>query len=174
MSIKEFTPPTFEKWCQLDSLKSLVLLAVILITANNVFVQAHFKTIDGLRYLIDKNAKAVTLNLKRCEKSSLKQIDKSRYLFFGNCCPKNHFGTLSAVVLHIISLKNPCFYRHNDAKSTFMHSVPYIDCFSSEYKNFSNNYIATTLSRFFYDFVYYPIYYKNQCKEYYTMHWIYN
>ena len=42
----------------------------MLITASNVFAQAHFETIDGLRYLIDENAKAATLVANPDEKYS--------------------------------------------------------------------------------------------------------
>ena len=44
------------------SLKSLVLLVVIAILAtSNTYAQASFETIDGLRYLIDSDAKTATL-----------------------------------------------------------------------------------------------------------------
>ena len=44
------------------SLKSLVLLVVIaILTTSNSYAQASFETIDGLRYLIDSDAKAATL-----------------------------------------------------------------------------------------------------------------
>ncbi|WP_298521788.1 leucine-rich repeat domain-containing protein, partial [uncultured Prevotella sp.] len=44
------------------SLKSLVLLVVIAILAtSNSYAQASFETIDGLRYLIDSDAKTATL-----------------------------------------------------------------------------------------------------------------
>ena len=44
------------------SLKSLVLLVVIAILAtSNTYAQASFETIDGLRYLIDSDAKTAML-----------------------------------------------------------------------------------------------------------------
>ena len=44
------------------SLKGLVLLVVIAILAtSNTYAQASFETIDGLRYLIDSDAKTATL-----------------------------------------------------------------------------------------------------------------
>ena len=44
------------------SLKSLVLFVVIAILAtSNTYAQASFETIDGLRYLIDSDAKTATL-----------------------------------------------------------------------------------------------------------------
>ena len=44
------------------SLKSLVLLVVIAILAtSNSYAQASFETIDGLRYLIDSDAKTAML-----------------------------------------------------------------------------------------------------------------
>ena len=45
-----------------SSLKSLVLLVVIAILAtSNTYAQASFETIDGLRYLIDSDAKTAML-----------------------------------------------------------------------------------------------------------------
>jgi len=44
------------------SLKSLVLLVAFAILAtSNTYAQASFETIDGLRYLIDSDAKTATL-----------------------------------------------------------------------------------------------------------------
>ena len=69
MSIKKFTPPTtIEQLCQLDSLKSLILLVVMLVATSSSFAQAHFETIDGLRYLIDETAKTATLVASANEK----------------------------------------------------------------------------------------------------------
>ena len=53
------------------SLKSLVLLVVIAILAtSNTYAQASFETIDGLRYLIDSDAKTATLTANTGEKYS--------------------------------------------------------------------------------------------------------
>ena len=53
------------------SLKSLVLLVVIAILAtSNSYAQACFETIDGLRYLIDSDAKTATLTANTGEKYS--------------------------------------------------------------------------------------------------------
>ena len=53
------------------SLKSLVLLVVIAILAtSNTYAQASFETIDGLRYLIDSDAKTATLTANVGEKYS--------------------------------------------------------------------------------------------------------
>ncbi|MCI7184163.1 MAG: leucine-rich repeat domain-containing protein [Prevotella sp.] len=53
------------------SLKSLVLLVVIAILAtSNSYAQASFETIDGLRYLIDSDAKTATLTANVGEKYS--------------------------------------------------------------------------------------------------------
>ena len=53
------------------SLKSLVLLVVIAILAtSNSYAQASFETIDGLRYLIDSDAKTATLTANTGEKYS--------------------------------------------------------------------------------------------------------
>lgn len=53
------------------SLKSLVLLVVIAILAtSNTYAQASFETIDGLRYLIDSDAKTAMLTANNDEKYS--------------------------------------------------------------------------------------------------------
>lgn len=53
------------------SLKSLLLLVVIAILAtSNSYAQASFETIDGLRYLIDSDAKTATLTANVGEKYS--------------------------------------------------------------------------------------------------------
>ena len=57
-----------ERFC---SLKSLVLLVVIAILAtSNSYAQASFESIDGLRYLIDSDAKTATLTANVGEKYS--------------------------------------------------------------------------------------------------------
>ena len=53
------------------SLKSLFLLVVIAILAtSNSYAQASFETIDGLRYLLDSDAKTATLTAIAGEKYS--------------------------------------------------------------------------------------------------------
>ena len=53
------------------SLKGLVLLVVIAILAtSNTYAQASFETIDGLRYLIDSDAKTAMLTANNDEKYS--------------------------------------------------------------------------------------------------------
>ena len=53
------------------SLKSLLLLVVIAILAtSNSYAQASFETIDGLRYLLDSDAKTATLTANVGEKYS--------------------------------------------------------------------------------------------------------
>lgn len=52
----------FAKEERFGSLKSLLLLVVIAILAtSNSYAQASFESIDGLRYLIDSDAKTATL-----------------------------------------------------------------------------------------------------------------
>ena len=62
MIINRSFSSSFSKEERFDSLKSLVLLVVIAILAtSNTYAQASFETIDGLRYLIDSDAKTATL-----------------------------------------------------------------------------------------------------------------
>lgn len=62
MIINRSFPSSFQKEERFGSLKSLVLLVVIAILAtSNTYAQASFETIDGLRYLIDSDAKTATI-----------------------------------------------------------------------------------------------------------------
>ena len=62
MIINRSFSSSFAKEERFGSLKSLVLLVVIAILAtSNSYAQASFETIDGLRYLIDSDAKTATL-----------------------------------------------------------------------------------------------------------------
>ena len=62
MIINRSFSSSFPKEERFGSLKSLVLLVVIAILAtSNSYAQASFETIDGLRYLIDSDAKTATL-----------------------------------------------------------------------------------------------------------------
>ena len=62
MIINRSFSSSFAKEERFGSLKSLVLLVVIAILAtSNTYAQASFETIDGLRYLIDSDAKIATL-----------------------------------------------------------------------------------------------------------------
>ena len=62
MIINRSFSSSFAKEERFGSLKSLVLLVVIAILAtSNTYAQASFETIDGLRYLIDSDAKTATL-----------------------------------------------------------------------------------------------------------------
>ena len=61
MSIKKITSPQSRIGGNIEFVKSLVLLVVMIITASHSFAQAHFEVIDGLRYLIDENAKEAAL-----------------------------------------------------------------------------------------------------------------
>lgn len=62
MIINRSFSSSFAKEERFGSLKSLVLLVVIAILAtSNTYAQAGFETIDGLRYLIDSDAKTAML-----------------------------------------------------------------------------------------------------------------
>ena len=71
MIINRSFSSSFSKEERFGSLKSLVLLVVIAILAtSNTYAQASFETIDGLRYLIDSDAKTATLTANTGEKYS--------------------------------------------------------------------------------------------------------
>ena len=62
MIINRSFSSSFAKEKRFGSLKSLVLLVVIaILTTSNSYAQASFETIDGLRYLLDSDAKTATL-----------------------------------------------------------------------------------------------------------------
>ena len=71
MIINRSFSSSFAKEKRFGSLKSLVLLVVIAILAtSNSYAQASFESIDGLRYLIDSDAKTATLTANVGEKYS--------------------------------------------------------------------------------------------------------
>ena len=71
MIINRSFPSSLSNKERFGSLKSLVLLVVIAILAtSNSYAQASFETIDGLRYLIDSDAKTATLTANTGEKYS--------------------------------------------------------------------------------------------------------
>lgn len=71
MIINRSFSSSFAKEERFGSLKSLVLLVVIAILAtSNTYAQAGFETIDGLRYLIDSDAKTAMLTVNNGEKYS--------------------------------------------------------------------------------------------------------
>ena len=103
------------------SLKSLVLLVVIAILAtSNTYAQASFETIDGLRYLIDSDAKTATLTANNDEKYSgnivvpekIKASDGVEYpvTAFGSNAFKECKGLKSiSIPSSVTSLGNYCF-----------------------------------------------------------------
>ena len=71
MIINRSFSSSFAKEERFGSFKSLVLLVVIAILAtSNSYAQASFETIDGLRYLIDSDAKTAMLTVNNGEKYS--------------------------------------------------------------------------------------------------------
>ena len=71
MIINRSFPSSLSNKERFGSLKSLVLLVVIAILAtSNSYAQASFESIDGLRYLIDSDAKTATLTANVGEKYS--------------------------------------------------------------------------------------------------------
>ena len=62
MKIKTFTPPFSLGKGKSGSVKSIILLVALLVVATgNAFAQASFETIDGIRYLIDSDAKTASV-----------------------------------------------------------------------------------------------------------------
>lgn len=103
------------------SLKSFVLLVVIAILAtSNTYAQASFETIDGLRYLIDSDAKTAMLTANNDEKYSgnivvpekVKASDGVEYpvTAFGDNAFKECGGLQSITIpSSVTSLGNYCF-----------------------------------------------------------------
>ncbi len=68
MNIKFLPPPTTHTCCsrlrkrEFSFLKNfLLLMALLFMATSNAFAQASFETIDGVRYLIDSDAKSATV-----------------------------------------------------------------------------------------------------------------
>ena len=106
------------------SLKSLVLLVVIAILAtSNTYAQASFETIDGLRYLIDSDAKTATLAANNGDEKysgnivvpeKIKASDGVEYpvTAFGSNAFKDCDGLKSITIpSSVTSLGYSCFYK---------------------------------------------------------------
>ena len=82
------------------SLRGLVLLVVIAILAtSNSYAQASFETIDGLRYLIDSDAKTATLTAKTGGEK-----------YSGNIVVPEKVKASNGVEYTVTSLGANCFY----------------------------------------------------------------
>ena len=127
------------------SLKSLVLLVVIAILAtSNSYAQACFETIDGLRYLIDSDAKTATLTANTGEKYSgdivvpekVKASDGVEYpvTAFADNAFNNCKGLKSITIpSSVTSLGMSCFSASGLTSITIPYSVTSLgnDCFHS-------------------------------------------
>ena len=124
MIINRSFSSSFAKEERFGSLKSLVLLVVIAILAtSNSYAQASFETIDGLRYLIDSDAKIATLTANNGDEKysgdivvpeKVKASDEVEYPVtafgdnaFDNCRELKSVTIPSSVT----SLGNNCFYK---------------------------------------------------------------
>ena len=146
MIINRSFSSSFSKEERFGSLKSLFLLVVIAILAtSNSYAQASFESIDGLRYLIDSDAKTATLTANVGEKYSgdiivpekVKASDGVEYpvTAFGDNAFKECGGLKSVTIpSSVTSLGNYCFYYCDDLTSiTIPSSVTSLGsyCFSS-------------------------------------------
>ena len=129
MIINRSFSSSFSKEERFGSLKSLFLLVVIAILAtSNSYAQASFESIDGLRYLIDSDAKTATLTANVGEKYSgdiivpekVKASDGVEYpvTAFGDNAFKECGGLKSVTIpSSVTSLGNYCFYYCDDLTS---------------------------------------------------------
>ena len=134
MIINRSFSSSFAKEERFGSLKSLVLLVVIAILAtSNTYAQASFETIDGLRYLIDSDAKTATLTANTGEKYSgdivvpekVKATDGVEYpvTAFGDNAFKECGGLKSVTIpSSVTSLGSNCFEMCSDLKSLIIPS----------------------------------------------------
>lgn len=146
MKIKLFTPHCFLWRCESCSLKSILLLvAMLLIATSNSFAQASFETIDGIRYLIDSDAKTATVvPLSGDQKYSgdvvvpekVKATDGTEYpvTAFGENAFKESLGLTSITIpSSVTTLGKSCFSRcYNLVTISIPSSVIYFgeECFS--------------------------------------------
>lgn len=137
MIINRSFSSSFAKEERFGSLKSLVLLVVIAILAtSNTYAQASFETIDGLRYLIDSDAKTATLTANTGEKYSgdivvpekVKATDGVEYpvTAFGDNAFKECGGLKSVTIpSSVTSLGSNCFEMCSSIeKATFQGKLP--------------------------------------------------
>lgn len=137
MIINRSFSSSFAKEERFGSLKSLVLLVVIAILAtSNTYAQASFETIDGLRYLIDSDAKTATLTANTGEKYSgdivvpekVKATDGVEYpvTAFGDNAFKECGGLKSVTIpSSVTSLGSNCFEMCSIIeKATFQGKLP--------------------------------------------------
>ena len=91
----------FAKEERFGSFKSLVLLVAFAILAtSNSYAQASFETIDGLRYLIDSDAKTATLT-----------ANPNGEKYTGNIVVPGKVKASNGVEYTVTSLGDNCFYR---------------------------------------------------------------
>lgn len=147
MIINSLFSSSLAKEERFGSLKSLVLLVVFAILAtSNSYAQASFETIDGLRYLIDSDAKTATLTANTGGEKYTGDIvvpekvmasDGVEYpvTAFGDNAFKECGGLKSVTIpSSVTSLGNYCFYYCDDLTSiTIPSSVTSLGsyCFSS-------------------------------------------
>ena len=128
------------------SLKSLVLFVVIAILAtSNTYAQASFETIDGLRYLIDSDAKTATLTANNGDQKysgdivvpeKVKASDGVEYpvTAFADNAFNNCKGLKSITIpSSVTSLGMSCFSASGLTSITIPYSVTSLgnDCFHS-------------------------------------------
>ncbi len=131
---------------KLSSFKSLLLLVTMLIVATgNSFAQASFETIDGIRYLLDSDAKTATVVASDGEKYSgdiiipekVKASDEETYevVALGDEAFKDCRDLLSVKVSATVkTLGNYCFYCCTSLKQIDVPNSVVIfgnDCFFS-------------------------------------------
>ena len=113
----------FAKEERFGSFKSLVLLVAFAILAtSNSYAQACFETIDGLRYLIDSDAKTATLT-----------ANSNGEKYTGDIVVPGKVKASNGVEYTVTSLGANCFYGCSGLTSiTIPSSVTYLgkDCFS--------------------------------------------
>ncbi len=123
MNIKTFTHPRSNFRSRgLSSLKSILLLmAMLLVSTSNAFAQASFETIDGIRYLIDSDAKTASVMASNGDKYSgdvviqekVKASDGAEYpvTSFGDNAFKECKGLTSITIPSTVtSLGEHCFF----------------------------------------------------------------
>ena len=121
MRIKRTTIPAVPELGFTGTLRSVLFIVVMLLATSNAFAQAHFELIDGLRYLIDENAKTAMLVANPDEKYSgdivvpekVKAKDEIEYpvTAFGDNCFYSCYSLSSiSIPSSVTSLGNNCFY----------------------------------------------------------------
>lgn len=122
MLMKLFICHGASSFCKRVSQRGLLFIVVMMLTTGSAFAQTHFEFIDGLRYLIDENAKVASL------------VANPDGTYFGAIIVPEKVTAKDKKEYPVTSLGNECFYHCRSLTSIIIpSSVTSLgrSCFSS-------------------------------------------